>query len=96
MTAYIEMEVLWSNVIGLRKVARRANYIDGLHVKANYTALTHYWLTDSTDDTGERVADHFRRTWFIGDGNVPSVRPEIRRVQALHHFLCRTDRSKDI
>lgn len=76
----------------LRKFARRANYIDGLHVKANYTALAHYWLIRQIVQAKE---------WRIisdEDGSLMTAiyrvfAPEILRAEA-HHFLCKTDRSK--
>ena len=76
----------------LRKFAQRANYIDGLHVKATYTALAHYWLIRQMVQAKE---------WrFISDedGSLMTViyrafAPEIQWAEA-HHLLCKTDRSK--
>ncbi len=75
-----------------RRFARRANYIDGLHVKSNYTALAHFWLIRQMVK-----ADEWR---FISgeDGSLMTAiyrvfAPEIRRAEA-HHFLCKTDHAK--
>lgn len=76
----------------LRNFIRRANYIDGLHVKASYTALAHYWLIRQTINAKE--------WWIVSDEDgalmtaiYRAFAPEIRRAEA-HHFLCKTDRSK--
>lgn len=69
----------------------RKNYVEGCHVKARYTALSHYWLIQKmvnsqkwyfvSDDDGTLEASIFR---IFAD--------EIKDKQA-HYFTCQVDKS---
>lgn len=78
----------------LSLINRRGQYIDGFHTISSYTVLAHLWLLRHKINT---------KKWrFVSDEDETIMR-SIYRVSSeeiasggAHHFLCKTDRDKDI
>jgi transposase-like protein len=74
------------------KVKERENFIDGLHVKSQYTAIAHFWLIQQLVKSKE---------WrFVTDEDYSLINSLYRvfstdfRLYNAHHFVCKIDKTK--
>lgn len=76
------------------KIMKRGQYIDGFHTVSSYTVLAHLWLIKQklNTDKWRFVSD---KDDTIMNGFYRVFNEEIKSGKA-HHFLCKTDRSKDL
>lgn len=76
----------------LSKVKEREKFIDGLHVKSQYTSIAHFWLIQQMVQAKE---------WrFITDEDYSLINSLYRvfskdfRLYNAHHFVCKIDKTK--
>lgn len=76
----------------LNKVKEREKFIDGLHVKSQYTSIAHFWLIQQMVRAKE---------WrFITDEDYSLINSLYRvfskdfRLYNAHHFVCKIDKTK--